>query len=214
MKALFAFGLSLLLAAGGTAQMRARSFVSAGVAAPRQAASSVTAQPTRPLGAISSNASSRPLGGVALPTFPGNTPATSNVRHTRRASTTARSIGPVYYVPNSFDAGYDYAPSDGGPAYIQQRPRPVRQMDDQTADEPANALVNPGDPIGPASNYYLIAYKDHTVYSALAYWIEGETLHYVTMQNTHNQASLALIDLDQTTTLNSDRSVPFSITGR
>ena len=70
---------------------------------------------------------------------------------------------------------------------------------------------NPGDPIGPPQNYYLIAYRDHTVYSALAYWVEGDTLHYVTTQNTHNQASLALIDLDRTTKLNADRSIPFSI---
>jgi hypothetical protein len=76
--------------------------------------------------------------------------------------------------------------------------------------EPAPA-VNPGDPLVPTENYYLIAYKNHSIYSALAYWIEGDTLHYVTTENTHNQASLSLIDVDRTYKLNADRSVPYSI---
>ncbi len=40
-----------------------------------------------------------------------------------------------------------------------------------------------GDPIGTPENYYLIAYRNHAVYSALAYWVEDKTLHYVTTQN-------------------------------
>jgi hypothetical protein len=71
-----------------------------------------------------------------------------------------------------------------------------------------------GDPIGTPQNYYLIAYRNHAVYSALAYWLEDKTLHYVTMQNTHNQASLDLIDLDLTKSLNRARDVPFSIPGQ
>jgi hypothetical protein len=58
---------------------------------------------------------------------------------------------------------------------------------------------------------YLLAFKDHSVYSALAYWVEDKTLHYVTPQNTHNQASLDLVDVEFTKQLNQDRAVPFSI---
>jgi hypothetical protein len=72
----------------------------------------------------------------------------------------------------------------------------------------------PGDPIGPAQNYYLIAYKNHEVYSALAYWVEDKTLHYVTTQNTHNQAALDLIDVPLTKKLNQKNEVPFSIPGQ
>jgi hypothetical protein len=40
-----------------------------------------------------------------------------------------------------------------------------------------------------------------------AYWIEGDTLHYVTLQGrgglAHNQASLNLVDMDSTLRLNS-----------
>ena len=52
------------------------------------------------------------------------------------------------------------------------------------------------------TNYYLIAFKDHSIYSAFAYWVEGDTLHYVTPQRVHNQASLSLVDRDLTEKLN------------
>ena len=72
----------------------------------------------------------------------------------------------------------------------------------------------PGDPIGTPQNYYLIAYKNHAVYTAIAYWLEDKTLHYVTTQNTHNQASLDLIDLTLTKSLNQRNDVPFVVPGQ
>ena len=58
---------------------------------------------------------------------------------------------------------------------------------------------------------YLIAFKDHTIYAALAYWVEGDTLHYVTNQNTHNQVSLDLIDRDLSMRFNRERNVDFHL---
>jgi hypothetical protein len=72
----------------------------------------------------------------------------------------------------------------------------------------------PGDLLATPQNYYLIAFKNHSVYPALAYWVEDKTLHYVTTQNTHNQASLDLIDIARSKSLNQDRDVPFSITAQ
>jgi hypothetical protein len=74
--------------------------------------------------------------------------------------------------------------------------------------------VHPGDPMGEPQNYYLIVYKDNSVHAALAYWVEGGTLHYVTTDNAHNQVSLDLVDVAASTKLNSDHSVPFSVAGR
>jgi len=71
-----------------------------------------------------------------------------------------------------------------------------------------------GDLLAPAEDYYLIAYRNRSIYAALTWWVEGNTLHYVTTQNTHNQAALDLIDLDKTIRLNQDRDIPFSIPGR
>jgi len=52
--------------------------------------------------------------------------------------------------------------------------------------------------------HYLIAFKDHTIYSAVAYWLDGDTLHYFTAGNKHNQVSLSLIDTALTERLNKD----------
>jgi len=57
----------------------------------------------------------------------------------------------------------------------------------------------------PADRHYLLAYKNHTVYEVLAYWVEDKTMNYVTAGNKHNQASLDLIDMDLTKTLNEGR---------
>jgi hypothetical protein len=143
-------------------------------------------------------------------------------------------VGPIYYVPNAFGSAYPWTDTsaypDATPANTTYSTQPNGQpvvinqyfvtkgssVPDQP--EPAPAVgeqpTQPGDPLVEPASYYLIAYKDHAVYSALTYWVEGDTLHYVTTQNTHNQASLSLIDIDQSYKLNSDRSVPFSIPGK
>lgn len=95
----------------------------------------------------------------------------------------------------------------GGPPVPQQQGN--APPDTNTTSE----TQAPGDPIGSPQNYYLIAYKNHAIYTALAYWVEDKTLHYVTTQNTHNQASLDLIDLTLTKSLNQRNEVPFSIPG-
>ena len=57
------------------------------------------------------------------------------------------------------------------------------------------------------SSYYLVAMQDHTIYSAVAYYVEGDTLHYFTAGNVHNQVSLSLVDRDLTEQLNRERNV-------
>jgi hypothetical protein len=105
--------------------------------------------------------------------------------------------------------------SQGSLNTFQAPSAPVPGQGQSSAQSQTNNSANaPGDPLGPVENYYLIAYKDHSVYTVLAYWVEGDTLHYVTTQNTHNQASMALIDLDLSRTLNQARGVPFTIAGR
>ncbi len=52
------------------------------------------------------------------------------------------------------------------------------------------------------ATHYLIAFKDHSIYSAVAYWVEGDTLHYFTSGNTHNQVSVSLVDRELTKRLN------------
>ena len=89
---------------------------------------------------------------------------------------------------------------------------PVPQEPITTFYQPASERPQTAEEDAPAPNkYYLLAFKDHSIYSALAYWVEDKTLHYVTTLNTHNQASLDLVDVELTKQLNRDREVPFSI---
>jgi hypothetical protein len=90
---------------------------------------------------------------------------------------------------------------------------PPDQQDDQNIRMYQQQPPPTGYTPAPASDSrsYLIAYKDHSVYTAVAYWIEGNTLHYITSGNTHNQADLDLIDIEFTKKLNNDRSMPFNV---
>lgn len=58
---------------------------------------------------------------------------------------------------------------------------------------------------------YLIAFKDHTILPALAYWVEGDTLNYISTEGTRNQASLTLIDRDFSKQLNRERNLEFAL---
>lgn len=58
---------------------------------------------------------------------------------------------------------------------------------------------------------YLIAFRDHSIVQALGYWMEGTTLHYVSVEHTLNQASLDLIDRDLSQRLNDERKVEFKL---
>jgi hypothetical protein len=60
-------------------------------------------------------------------------------------------------------------------------------------------------------NIYLIAYRDGSIRGTLAYWIEGDTLHYITTQGSHNKASLDLIDASFSEQLNRERNIEFSL---
>jgi len=219
MRALFAVGLGIISAASLAAQSHALSHP-LGVLPPVPSAGALG-------GTYVSPGISRPLGGVALPTL-----GTAPKKKPARTSTVGGYFGPVYYVPNAFDTTWadtsSWAASQA-PVATPQQPVVINQYfvtrgssvpgellpaEPLAAAPQEDSAVAPGDPLTPAASYYLIAYKDHSIYSALAYWLEGDTLHYVTTQNTHNQASLSLIDVDQTYKLNSDRSVPFSLPGK
>lgn len=58
---------------------------------------------------------------------------------------------------------------------------------------------------------YLIAYKDQSIYPALGYWIEEDTLHYITRMGNHNRASLDLIDREFSEQLNHERGLDFEL---
>jgi hypothetical protein len=85
-----------------------------------------------------------------------------------------------------------------------QAQAPNGQVREYMPPEPTAADTAPPQP---EAAYYLLAFKDHSIYSAVGYWVDGDTLHYLTTGNVHNQVSLSLVDRDLTSQLNKGRGL-------
>jgi hypothetical protein len=129
------------------------------------------------------------------------------------------------YINGYYDSSYiaaqaapDYQPQQQPNITIvmppQQTPVPViinnyypgATTDNPNAEPTAQPAAENAAPTREPSQY-LIAYKDRTIYAAVAYWVDGDTLHYFTSGNTHNQVSLSLVDRDLTARLNQEAGV-------
>jgi len=141
--------------------------------------------------------------------------------------------GSVVYVPYpvGVPAYSDYGEPPVTYVYPQQQQAPQVIINQNFMSETARPVVREysQDPSGrihvyepPAMNssapepaqensMYLIAFKDHTIYATIAYWVEGDTLHYVTGQNMHNQVSIDLLDRELTERSNRERGVDFRL---
>jgi hypothetical protein len=86
-------------------------------------------------------------------------------------------------------------PRDGKPACVNAQCNAIRP---QAAEE-----IRP--------TIYLLVFKDHRIMQALGYWMEAETLHYVSIEYGFNQASISLIDRDLSQRLNDERGVAFTL---
>jgi hypothetical protein len=74
-----------------------------------------------------------------------------------------------------------------------------------------NGCENPiGPPPSEYTNIFFIALNDGSVHTAIAYWVEAGTLHYMTPEYIHNQVSLALVDQKTSAALNGSQSVPLA----
>jgi len=116
-------------------------------------------------------------------------------------------VGGGYYYPPDYSAGYtdgSYAPAAAPPQpvmiVVPQQPPPGANPEPVSPYQPSTAQAD--DQSSP--DHYLIALKDHSIYSVVAYWVDGDTLHYFTAGNIHNQASLSLVDRDLTARLNKE----------
>ncbi len=116
---------------------------------------------------------------------------------------------PVVIINQAYRPAADY-PDDMPAATIRRYDSPVHPMPDpnDVAEQPARRVRSADDD---KATIYLIAYKDHTILPALAYWIEGDTLNYISEAGTPNRASLSLIDRDFSKQLNRERRVDFNL---
>ncbi len=58
---------------------------------------------------------------------------------------------------------------------------------------------------------FLIAMQDRSIRPVIAYWVQGDTLHYVSLEGVLDHVSLALVDRDFSKQLNAERNVPFAL---
>lgn len=61
------------------------------------------------------------------------------------------------------------------------------------------------------SRLFLFALKDGTILAASAYWVDGDTVHYITNSGVKNSFSLALVNRKLSERLNAGNSVQFGL---
>ena len=133
---------------------------------------------------------------------------------------------PDYYgYPYDYGYGYPYSyPYDGYASYqtspnvtvvyptqaaptviAPDRANPVTREYDQYGQEVRPGGATAGSPV------YLIAFTDHTIRAASAYWVDGQMLHYVTLEHEERQVPLSMVDRSLSSQLNRERRVPFQL---
>lgn len=134
-----------------------------------------------------------------------------------------------YYDPGATaSAGYAY-PSNGAgyqaspnvtvvypqqPVYEQPARPAIHEYDQYGQEIPPGSAAAGGASGGAAqsgSPLYLIALKDQSIRAAVAYWVNGQTLHYVTLEHAEKEVPLSDIDRDLSLRLNRERRVQFQL---
>lgn len=77
----------------------------------------------------------------------------------------------------------------------------------EEAEAPRKAAAPPSD----KPTIFLIALRDSTIRQAIGYWIENESLHYVTPQSAINQIPLENVDSALSRQLNAERNLDFDL---
>jgi hypothetical protein len=93
------------------------------------------------------------------------------------------------------------------PVYVE-RANPVMREYDQYGQETSrgSSAVTPSTP-----PVYLIAMKDHVIRAAAAYWVDGVTLHFVTLEHEERRVPLDTVDRGLSLQLNRERHVVFAL---
>jgi hypothetical protein len=123
-----------------------------------------------------------------------------------------------YGYPDSYAApSPDYGYGSQSPSVViisNQTPAPQPTM--YVQPPPAPAVWDAG-PTAQAKKYedtlFLLAMKDGTIRAVLAYWVEGMTVHYVTMDHEQKQTPLSSLDHSLSERLNRERNVTFRLPG-
>jgi hypothetical protein len=125
-------------------------------------------------------------------------------------------IGGGYYEPPVSGSDYGYAPpapaavvnqdfqtDSGTPSLIDYS---NVSLPEAAPDADATSQLKDDQP-----TIFLIALTDHSVVAAIAYWVDGDTLHWVSRDAKENRMSLSLVDRDFSKQLNDERHVDFKL---
>jgi len=124
-----------------------------------------------------------------------------------------------YYWPDPAPAPAIYPPAQAPPQVVINQyftGEPPRPAEGKSAEESklriyeAPVRTPAAEPAEPAVSF-LIATTDRSVFSASAYWVEGDTLHYVTPRGKHEQIPLAKVDRQLSEKLNEGHQVEFRL---
>jgi hypothetical protein len=121
--------------------------------------------------------------------------------------------GGYYAAPPGYDYGYanpapgalvnpEYQPETVNPSIIDYSNTPLPVAASNTEE---NGLRDDQPTI------FLIALTDHTVVAAIAYWVDGDTLNWVSRDAKQNRMSVSLVDRDFSKQLNDERHVEFKL---
>lgn len=121
--------------------------------------------------------------------------------------------------PNITVIGAPYAAEPAPPVVITQAyapppppPSPIVRPSIREYGPPEREPEPAGETAATAApQIYLVAFKDGVIRPALAYWVDGGTLHYVGRDRKQYQAPLTSLDREFSLQLNRERRVPFRL---
>jgi hypothetical protein len=103
---------------------------------------------------------------------------------------------------------YDYGITDAPPAVVNQGYRSdyANPLMQDFSDSPLPESV-----ADEKATIYLLAMSDHTIIAAVGYWVDDDTLSYITTEGSLNRISLSLVDREFSRQLNDSRNVEFTL---
>ena len=119
---------------------------------------------------------------------------------------------PDAYSDSGYSSDYGYPAPQAPPVIVNQEfqppPAPAPIVREYTAPgPPAPAALQPKY----ETPLYLLAFHDGEIRAVLAYWVDGASLHYVTMEHAQKQTALASVDRALSERLNGERNVTFQL---
>ncbi|MBI3470126.1 MAG: hypothetical protein HY013_02065 [Candidatus Solibacter usitatus] len=105
----------------------------------------------------------------------------------------------VYYQPYSYERAPAVVVNQGWRS-VNERPAVQEYVRESAPPRESNEEV-----------IYLIAMKDHVIRPAIAYWVDGATLHYVDREHRQREIPLDQIDRRFSEQINRDRRVTFRL---